>query len=362
MSQRARKSKKKKGGLRKSSHSHAAPAHIASSPAKVTEFPGPADEPASAFAAERTLGQLTKFLKGKNFSSAEEVNAYIKSVDRSQPADIFDLKLDQPSDDPIERAQELAYGAMEVSTRHQIRRLARQALELDPDCIDALTTLAATEKSPKKVIEQLTAAVKAGERRLGREFFDENRGYFWGLLETRPYMRAREALADTLLADGRVQESIQHREALLDLCASDNLGIRDSLMGLYLAADNVEAASDLLERYEEDAGAVFGWARVLIHYLFREFDKADDALIDARDRNPYVEPYLLLEKEVPLDLPSSYVLGEESEAQVAAFHLVLAMRAHLPARAWLASGGRPGDGKYLGFFTAVQTGKGMGKF
>ena len=362
MSQRARKSKKKKGGLRKSSHSHAAPAHIVSSPSKVTEFPGPADEPASAFAAERTLGQLTKFLEGKNFSSAEEVNAYIESVDRSQPADIFDLKLDQPSDDPIVRAQELAYGAMEASTRHQIRRLARQALELDPDCIDALTTLAATEKSPKKAIEQLTVAVEAGERRLGREFFDENRGYFWGLLETRPYMRAREALADMLLTDGRVQESIQHREALLDLCASDNLGIRDNLMGLYLAADNVEAASDLLDRYEEDSGAVFAWARVLIHYLFREFDEAEEALIDARDGNPYVEPYLLLEKEVPLDLPSSYVLGEESEAQVAAFHLLLALRAHLPARAWLASGGRPGDGEYLGFFTAVQTGKGMGKF
>ena len=56
------------------------------------------------------------------------------------------------------------------------------------------------------------------------------------------------------------------------------------------------------------------------------------------------------------------VLGGESEAHNAAFHLALAWRAYLPARAWVASGGRPGDGEYLGFFTAVQTGKGMGKF
>ena len=364
MSQRARKSKskKKKGGPRKSRHSHAAAAHVVSPPSKITEFPGPVDALDPTFAAERTLGQLMKFLEGKNFSNAEEMNAYISSLDKSDLSEIVNHENGQVSDDPIERAQELAYGAMEASTIRQARGLAREALDLDPDCIDALTTLAAMERSPRKAIEMLTAAVEAGERRLGKEFFDENRGHFWGLLETRPYMRTREALADSFLADGRVQESIQHREAMLDLCPNDNLGIRNSLMGLYLAADNVEAASNLLGRYEEDAGAVFAWARVLIHYQFREFDEADDALIDARDRNPYVEPYLLLEKEVPLGLPSSYVLGEESEAQVAAFHLILALRAHLPARAWIASGGRPGDGEYLGFFTAVQTGKGVGKF
>ena len=52
MSQRARKSKKKKGGLRKSSRGNTAPAQIVSSPSKVTEFPGPRDEPASAFTGE----------------------------------------------------------------------------------------------------------------------------------------------------------------------------------------------------------------------------------------------------------------------------------------------------------------------
>ena len=315
MSQRARKSKKKKGGLRKSSHSHAAPAHVVSSPSKVTQFPGPADEPASALAGERTLSRLTKFLDGKDFGSADEVNAYISSLDKGQLSDIFNQPL-EPSDDPIELAQELAYNGMEASTRHEARRLSREALDIDPDCVDALVTLASTEKSPAKAVEKMTQAVEAGERRLGKEFFERNRGHFWGMLETRPYMRARDALADLLLAVGRIQEAIVHQEAMLELCPSDNLGVRYSLMGLHLASDNLEAARDLLGEYDDDICAVFVWARVLIHYLSREFDEAEEALAEARARNPYVEPYLLHDKMPPLDPPVSYTLGGESRGRI----------------------------------------------
>ena len=186
MSQRARTSKKKKGGRGKSSHSRAGQAHIVSSPAKVTEFPGPVDEAGGALTGERTLGRLTKFLEGKNFSSAEEMNAYINSLDKGELSDIFDHQLDQPSDDPIQLAQDLAYNTMEASTRHQARRLAREALDLDPDCVDALVTLASTERSPAKAVEKMTEAVEAGERRLGKEFFERNRGHFWECLKPGP--------------------------------------------------------------------------------------------------------------------------------------------------------------------------------
>ncbi len=31
-------------------------------------------------------------------------------------------------------------------------------------------------------------AMRAGERKLGEEFFEENRGHFWGIFETRGYV------------------------------------------------------------------------------------------------------------------------------------------------------------------------------
>ena len=148
---------------------------------------------------------------------------------------------------------------------------------------------------------------------------------------------------------------------MLQLCPGDNLGVRYSLMGLYLACDNLEAAYHLLEEHDDDACAVFDWARVLIHYLSREFDEAEEALAEARDRNPYVESYLLHEKKAPLDPPMSYVLGEESEAAFAGYHLDFAWSSHLLAQAWITKGGRPGDGEYLGFFTAVNSTRATGR-
>ena len=46
------------------------------------------------------------------------------------------------------------------------------------------------------------AGVAAGERALGAQAFERDAGHFWGLLETRPYMRARAGLAECLWAAG----------------------------------------------------------------------------------------------------------------------------------------------------------------
>src|SRR3989304_1922981 len=41
-------------------------------------------------------------------------------------------------DDPRAAAQELAYDALEAPNASEARRLAARALELDPECVDAL--------------------------------------------------------------------------------------------------------------------------------------------------------------------------------------------------------------------------------
>src|SRR5439155_1134639 len=91
----------------------------------------------------------------------------------------------------------------------------------------------------------------------GREFqsVEESKGHFWGMLEARPYMRARQQLADLLLDAGRVSEAIGHFEALLALNPNDNQGVRDILLGCYLAGDDLDGARRLLRVYDEDAGA-----------------------------------------------------------------------------------------------------------
>src|SRR5262249_40949250 len=118
-----------------------------------------------------------------------------------------------------DRAQKLAYDAMEAADPDRAAALARQALALDPECSDALYVLALNAAgSRQEQVNLLEQAVAAAERRLGgQSYFEENRGNFWGILETRPYMRVRAALADILRGEGRLAEAVGHYEALLGL-------------------------------------------------------------------------------------------------------------------------------------------------
>ena len=129
------------------------------------------------------------------------------------------------SDEALFQAQDLMYEAFEARGRHRAA-LARQALTISPDCADAYLLLAEeTASSAEDARELLEQGVAAGERALGPEPFADV-GHFWGILETRPYMRARAALAETLWALGRREEAVEHHRDLLRLNPNDNQGLR----------------------------------------------------------------------------------------------------------------------------------------
>ena len=112
---------------------------------------------------------------------------------------------------------------MEATGRYQIH-LARRAIAISRDCADAWSILGDRAPGTTAALPFYHEAVAAGERTLGAEYFGKEVGHFWGLVETRPYMRARYALADTLDADGQVDEAIVHYRELIRLNPGDNQG------------------------------------------------------------------------------------------------------------------------------------------
>ena len=174
-----------------------------------------------------------------------------------------------------------------------------------------------------------------GERALGEDFFEENSGYFWGLIETRPYMRARQELADLLHDAGRTDDAIAHYEAMLDLNPNDNQGIRELLLAFYLTRGDLDGARRLFEQYEEDGSAAFRWSRILERHLAGDEAKAATLLAEARKDNAFVEPYLTGAKRMPRTLPDYYSPGEESEAKHVAVSLRPAWKGHRKSVAWL---------------------------
>jgi len=135
------------------------------------------------------------------------------------------------------QAQEIAYDAMECMYRDEEKAasLCRKALSIYPDCVDALAMLAEIEsETVKDYIESMDKAVKAGRKYLGKDYFEQECGNFWGLLETRPFMRAMAQLGHGYMQLGKkgYSQAIEVFEEMLELNPNDNQGIRDTCLAV----------------------------------------------------------------------------------------------------------------------------------
>jgi tetratricopeptide (TPR) repeat protein len=123
--------------------------------------------------------------------------------------------------------------------------LARKALALCPDCADGYVLLAQAAQSLEAARELLERAVAAGERAVWRRVFVEDAGDFWLIFDTRPYMRARAALAATLWRLGRREEAVEHQRELLRLNPRENQALRYRQANWLLALESYDELEEL---------------------------------------------------------------------------------------------------------------------
>jgi hypothetical protein len=96
-----------------------------------------------------------------------------------------------------------------------------------------------------------------GDMFMPANIFENGVGNFWGILETRTYMRARYNMVDCLIqtfgAPGGHKEAVrQGLDNLLDmlrLSRSDNMGVRDVVPHLYLRLNRDQEVYDFLKWY-----------------------------------------------------------------------------------------------------------------
>ena len=249
---------------------------------------------------------------------------------------VADLTRTMRAQAPEEQAQALIDQAWEARTQRQAAALARRALEIFPDCADAYNVLAGAEaRSAEDALVLYEHGVDAGRRTLGNAFFDEHRGHFWGMIETRPYLRARRGLADCLWALGRKRESITHCEALLELNPDDNQGIRHGLLSRYLALGNDMGAARLFRDYPHDASAAFLWSRVLLDLRRGDQVAATEHLVLAMHGNPHVAGFFAGKRKPPARLPAHYSPGDRNEAALYIANFAEAWLASADAMDWL---------------------------
>lgn len=224
------------------------------------------------------------------------------------------LQGEADEDTPLGKAQALMYRAFEEPDEQRRVRLANDALEICADCADAYVLLAEHATSRRKALGLYEHGLAAGDRALGPEVFQQEVGHFWGLLETRPYMRARLGLAHALWTAGRRAEAVQHLQEMLRLNPHDNQGVRYTLAGFLLFLDRDDDLAGLLQQYDEASAA---WAYTKALLAFRQQGDTPEArqfLTEALKTNRHVPAYLLGEKYPPNERPGYYTPGDESEA------------------------------------------------
>jgi tetratricopeptide (TPR) repeat protein len=203
---------------------------------------------------------------------------------------------------------------------------------------DAYVILAQTARTRAQEFEFYRKAVEAGERALGQEAFTRDAGHFWGILETRPYMRGCAGLAECLFDRGSYDEAIAIWRNMLRLNPDDNIGIRHILAARLLYLDRDKEAAVVLDQYKGDCSTYHLWAEAIL--LFRsigDHPRSCRALDAALETNPHVPTFLFEQKRIPREIPDYVTWGDEDEAAECAYELIRPWKTTKGAIEWLGA-------------------------
>jgi len=139
------------------------------------------------------------------------------------------------------------------------------------------------------------------------DVFDTCVGLFWGIQETRDYMRARFALVEALNkvnTHASVQAQLDHLMDIMRLCRGDNMGVRDLVPALMLQLNKDQECYDFL-KWWATTGEKYDWGNLELPYL--DIKNADAFESDKYLRKDFVNlshtvAFTLLKIKLLLDL------------------------------------------------------------
>ncbi|KAB3534724.1 hypothetical protein F8154_08340 [Alkaliphilus pronyensis] len=259
---------------------------------------------------EKNMLAISEILQKQDFKSIEEANDFLTDLLQNG---MLEENKDKLSNE--EEAQELIYSAWESNSKSEIIKLANRALKLDNNCVDAYNLLA--EYDANNIDHKIALYVKALDvfvKSKGTAYFEENMGHFWGLLETRPFMRANMGFVQCFIEKGSTTEAIDNMYTMLDLNPNDNQGVRYLLVPSLIENGRYKEAHKLIGKYyEESCDWLFN--RALLSLATKGANAKSEQLLEkAIDSNKYVVDYLLGIKSIPKTLPQYVSSGSKEEA------------------------------------------------
>ena len=230
--------------------------------------------------SENVFRELHKVMEEKEFQNEAELNEFMNEFMQTYNAN-FGKKKGESAYDYLEMAAE-------TDDPKEAIRYAQKALKLDPYCLDAeLIIVQAKSNDLETLKKNMEKVIRKGEEQLEkRNISKENdAGCFYGLFETRPYMRVRKEYLHLLITQGRYRHAICEAEELIRLNENDNLGVRYILMALYCYFEEEDKMNTLLKKYPEDSAFML-LPLIALYYKMENNKKMRSYIRKLNNKNP----------------------------------------------------------------------------
>ncbi len=285
----------------------------------------------SRFDPERWLRRLDFVLQRHEFPTERSFRRFLESEVHQRNAEALDEVMTIE-----EEAQELAYLALEAEDDTTAETYARDAIALDPDCVDARVLLSFfTTDDLDERIWLLERAVDCGRWRFESAKTGDFRDYYLQRIEAKPLQRSLHSLAETLMEAGEEDEAEKLFEESSQLPLEEEDDVLYLCAAFMLRIGKLEKARHTIERLPVD-DAARDWCEVLERFLAGERDEAESLLAQARTRNFYVEQFLTGDTELPAPTKVTPEMSEEQDDAIwIASMLRPAWEAHPEALEWL---------------------------
>lgn len=233
-----------------------------------------------------------------------------------------------------EELLERAFAAEQISKKCEF---ARKVIDRSQDYPDAYNILAELEAPTHEEAKDLyEMGVKAGKRILKKEL-EEDVGLFWGIYETRPFMRSLFGLGISERQLGNLKIAIETFQEIIKLNTSDNQGARYSLLHWLIEDQNFKAARKLVAKYPDDASVFWKYGLALLEFADKGNSTQSQELIrEAIKQNNAVPDYIIEKYEIPdLTHVYHYRLGSIEEAAIYARNALPTWHKVKEAKNWL---------------------------
>ncbi len=254
-----------------------------------------------------SVEELIKMMQGHGTETDQELKSIIATL---MGADTFGGL--PAGSDWANEAQELVRQASGAGPE-EVQELCRQALDIDPSCIEAFLLLGEWEDHPSVQAALFKRGMDLGMERFDEAFWEKHAGQFWLIHETRSFLMCMAGYADALFLVGDIRTALATWLTILDANSNDNLGVRQSALLCLAGLGDEESFKEYDGRYKDDnmCGTLFN--RALMQHRAGHAANALELLKKANARNHHVMP-LLLAAEPPEDQYGLFSIGSQEEA------------------------------------------------